>query len=316
MVEEASSEYTRCFCWPFHFYEGITIQTIIITDLDGTLLHPKTYSFEAARPALIHIKERRIPLILCSSKTRGEIELYRKWLENRHPFISENGGGIFIPRKYFEFPVKGELQKDYTTINLGMPYDKLRDVLMKIREGLGIKVRGFGDMNVKEVADLAGMSLFEAELAKKRDFDEPFVFEEGELRVEEFLKAVDTQRARRALRGRLHPALPVEGATQAPKIEEAGLHWTQGRFFHILGDSDKGKAIKILKDLYEKAYGKIKTIGLGDGLNDLPLLQEVDYPVLVQKEDGRYETRIDLPGLIRADGIGPEGWANAVMGLI
>ncbi|MBI5746454.1 MAG: hypothetical protein HZA13_05580, partial [Nitrospirae bacterium] len=25
-----------------------------------------------------------------------------------------------------------------------------------------------------------------------------------------------TQRAKRALRGRLHPALPVEGATQAP----------------------------------------------------------------------------------------------------
>ncbi|MEK6577015.1 MAG: hypothetical protein AABZ05_05400 [Nitrospirota bacterium] len=26
------------------------------------------------------------------------------------------------------------------------------------------------------------------------------------------------QRARRALRGRLHPALPVEGATQAPLV--------------------------------------------------------------------------------------------------
>lgn len=90
MVEEASSEYTKCFCWPFHFYEGITIQTIIITGLDGTLLYPKTYSFEAARPALNLIRERDIPFILCSSKTRGEIELYRKWLENRHPFISEN----------------------------------------------------------------------------------------------------------------------------------------------------------------------------------------------------------------------------------
>ncbi|MBI5746213.1 MAG: hypothetical protein HZA13_04355 [Nitrospirae bacterium] len=29
-----------------------------------------------------------------------------------------------------------------------------------------------------------------------------------------------TQRAKRALRGRLHPALPVEGATQAPMVEE------------------------------------------------------------------------------------------------
>ncbi|MEK6577581.1 MAG: hypothetical protein AABZ05_08305 [Nitrospirota bacterium] len=29
-------------------------------------------------------------------------------------------------------------------------------------------------------------------------------------------KWVSAQRAKRALRGRLHPALPVEGATQAP----------------------------------------------------------------------------------------------------
>ena len=68
---------------------------IVFTDLDGTLLHPKTYSFEAAMPALKLIKEKDIPIILCSSKTRAEIEVYRKKLDNQHPFVSENGGGIF-----------------------------------------------------------------------------------------------------------------------------------------------------------------------------------------------------------------------------
>jgi len=68
---------------------------IVFTDLDGTLLHPRTYSFEAAMPALKLIKEKDIPLILCSSKTRAEIEVYRKKLDNQHPFVSENGGGIF-----------------------------------------------------------------------------------------------------------------------------------------------------------------------------------------------------------------------------
>jgi len=70
-------------------------KTIIFTDLDGTLLHPQTYSFDAAMPALKLIKEKDIPLILCSSKTRAEIEVYRKKLDNQHPFVSENGGGIF-----------------------------------------------------------------------------------------------------------------------------------------------------------------------------------------------------------------------------
>ena len=74
---------------------------IIFTDLDGTLLDHKTYSFENAFEALQAIKEKNIPLIICSSKTRSEIEYYREKLSNNHPFVSENGGGIFLPEGYF-----------------------------------------------------------------------------------------------------------------------------------------------------------------------------------------------------------------------
>lgn len=78
---------------------------IIFTDLDGTLLDSR-YSFRKALPAIKLIKEKNIPLILCSSKTRSEIELWRKKLNNNHPFISENGGGIFIPKKNSKFDIK------------------------------------------------------------------------------------------------------------------------------------------------------------------------------------------------------------------
>ena len=76
---------------------------IIVTDLDGTLLHPRTYSFEEALPALKLVRERGVPLVLCSSKTRAELEVCRKRLDNGHPFISENGGGIYLPAGYFPF---------------------------------------------------------------------------------------------------------------------------------------------------------------------------------------------------------------------
>lgn len=261
---------------------------LIVTDLDGTLLHPETYSFEPARPALTLIKEKGIPLILCSSKTRRELEVWRERLENEHPFISEIGGGIFVPKGYFQFPVEGQTKDGYTVITLGRPYREIRRIFLKIRERLGIKARGFGDMGIEEIARLTGLPLMDIGLAREREFDEPFIFEEGEKRVVDFLKA----------------------------IEDAGLRWTQGRFYHILGDNDKGKAVKIIKGLYENAYGKIKTVGLGNSFNDLPLLQEVDYPVLVKNEDGDYEERISLPNLIKADGIGPKGWNKAVMGLI
>ena len=67
-------------------------ETVIFTDLDGTLLDADTFSFDPAEPALRLIRARSIPLILSSSKTRAEIEVYRKRLDNSHPFISENGG--------------------------------------------------------------------------------------------------------------------------------------------------------------------------------------------------------------------------------
>ena len=285
---------------------------VIFTDLDGTLLHPKTYSFEAALPALKLIKEKEIPLILCSSKTRAEIEVYRRRLDNSHPFISENGGGIFEPAGYFSThqkrgqttifpsPLKGEGQglpsnvsiggegEKYETIILGKHYNEIRRVFIKLREEMNVPVKGFGDMSAKEIAALIGLTLTEAKLAKEREFDEPFLFEEGERRIQEFLKT----------------------------IEVAGFHWTQGRFYHILGDNDKGKAVKILKEFYKRDYGRIKTIGIGDSFNDLPLLRVVNYPVLIPKEDGSYEPRVKLRNIRKANKTGPEGWNEAVVELI
>ncbi len=57
------------------------------------------------------------------------------------------------------------------------------------------------------------------------------------------------------------------------------------------------------------------TIGLGDSLNDLPLLSAVDIPILVQKPEGQWE-EMDLPMLQRVEGIGPVGWRRAVEELI
>ena len=51
---------------------------IIFSDLDGTLLDQADYSFAAAKPALGMLRTRGIPLVLCSSKTRVEIEEIRR----------------------------------------------------------------------------------------------------------------------------------------------------------------------------------------------------------------------------------------------
>ncbi|NTW59217.1 MAG: HAD-IIB family hydrolase [Nitrospirae bacterium] len=259
---------------------------VIFTDLDGTLLDAETYSYEKASPALDLINERGIPLVLCSSKTRAEIEVWRQRLGNGHPFISENGGGIFIPTGYFPFSIDGELIGDYRCIVLGMSYAEIRNRFSLLRERLRLPVKGFGDLTVDEVVRLTGLPHGEAVLAKQRDFEEPFIF----------------------------PGAPDERFLR--EIEGEKLRWTQGRFFHLMGDHHKGRAVNILRRLYERSGGPVLTIGIGDSLNDLPFLFAVDRPVLVKKESGRHDARINIPNLVRTEGIGPAGWNEAVLELL
>lgn len=261
-------------------------KTIVFTDLDGTLLDSKTYSFRDALPALDILQKRRIPLILCSSKTRAEMEACRRHLNNEHPFISENGGGIFIPSGYFSFPIKAEAVNGYQAITPGMPYADIISRFTQLRKKIPAPVRGFADMSAEEIAALTGLSLPGARLAKQRDFDEPFIFE----------------------------GAPDQRFLQA--IESMGLRWTQGRIFHIMGDHDKGRAVSLLMSLYEQQYGPVKSIGLGDGYNDLPMLQAVDHPVLVRHEDGSFDARIDIPGLLKTQLPGPAGWNETLMKLL
>ncbi|MEW6109500.1 MAG: HAD-IIB family hydrolase [Nitrospirota bacterium] len=262
---------------------------IVFTDLDGTLLDSATYSFEKALPALELLKQNNFPLVICSSKTRREIERYREKLGNNDPFISENGGGIFIPKNYFNSRVESpgfnvDIESDYDVIRLGAKYSELRKALNILKEkGFGIK--GFGDMTAEELKEIAGLSIAEADMSKERDFDEPFIFEGNE---QELFNAITIM----------------------------GFNYTKSEFYHILGNSDKGKAVSILAGLYRKEYGLIFTVALGDNPNDIPMLEIVDCPVVVKKRDGSYDPGIKIAGIIRAEGIGPEGWDKAVSRLV
>jgi mannosyl-3-phosphoglycerate phosphatase len=256
---------------------------IVFTDLDGTLLD-ENYSCEAAKPALDFLVRSYIPIVFCSSKTKAEIEVYRRELGIPDPFIAENGGAIFIPTNYFTFPYEYTKQEgEYTIIELGCNYSLLRSAVNKIREKSGSKIIGFGDMNAREIAKECGLPVRSAELAKRREYDEAFRIVEGD-----------------------------EGDILR-LIREEGLHCTKGgRYFHLMGDTDKGAAVRILTTLFGKKYKFIRTMGLGDSVNDVPLLEAVDVPVLVKRADGMHNGDIPVKNIIRVDGIGPRGWKEAI----
>src|SRR5690606_7583948 len=117
-----------------------------------------------------------IPVVFTTSKTRAEIEKWRRLTGNTDPFISENGGAIFVPEGYFGGDFVYDRKEDgYLVIELGAPHAELVRALEDIRRGTGIEIRGVSDMGVEEVMELTGLGEEDAGLVREREYGEPFL---------------------------------------------------------------------------------------------------------------------------------------------
>jgi len=249
---------------------------LVATDLDGTLLDPDTYDFGPARPALAALRERGVPLVLCSSKTRVEMEPLAAAMGVPGPLVVENGGAVVA---------------DGRPLVLGTPRERLLDELPAMAREAGVRVRSFAEMSVEEIVALTGLPPAGARLAMRREYDEPFVVEEPTGRDPEVDARLD-----RAARAR-------------------GLRVTHGgRVHHLTGPVDKGQALRaIVHGMRACVAGDV--VGLGDAANDLPLLLAATRPIVMPRRDGTVDATLaaGLPGAERALEPGPAGWSAAVL---
>lgn len=263
---------------------------LIFTDLDGTLLDWYSYSESAAWPALNALRRLNIPLVIATSKTKAEVEPLLPLLGISEVFITENGSGIFLP-KGFVIPeeMHSYLLDDYQVIQIGPSYSEILAKVSQAERISGVQVQGFSTMSSEEIVSLTGMDIEYAKRSKKRDFSEPFVFDSSQEDLKRFIKV----------------------------INKLGLSCLEGgRFHHIVGDVDKGKAARITSKIYKDIFPGVnwKTIALGDSPNDIPLFRVVDIPIVLRRPDNSY---VKLPEslrgrVIKAPDVGPKGW-NAVI---
>jgi mannosyl-3-phosphoglycerate phosphatase len=252
---------------------------IIFTDLDGTLLDHDTYSFAAANQTIHLLKKQNIPLIFCTSKTMKESCYWQNKIDNKHPFIVENGGGIYIPKQYFPFSFEfNKKDSSYFIIQLGASLSLLKRTMNKLLTLFDIS--SFLTMTVDEIMKVTGLPKDQAKLASQREFDIPFIIND-ETQLKEISKMIHN-----------HHLCITKG----------------GRFYHLTGNNDKGKAISLTTQLYKKQYGSIITIGIGDSENDFSMLNNVDKAYLVKKKDGSYASN----NFLHVNGIGPIGWKKII----
>lgn len=258
-------------------------ELIVITDLDGTLLDHYSYSFAAAVPALKLLEERGIPLVLCSSKTAAEIYPLRAALETEAPFIVENGAAVYLPA--------GDRDDDEALENVafGMNRAEVLEILQAARIKEGADFVGFNDMTVGDIMDCTGLDEASAGNALQREFTEPVLWRDSEEKKQRFIRRVGKQ-----------GITAVQG----------------GRFLHFAGGPDKGAAVRWLRDYYGKKWGhRPQVIALGDGENDMSMLREADFPVLVRSPVNGFPT-LEREDVYRTELTGPAGWNEALLKIL
>lgn len=257
---------------------------VVFSDLDGTLIDHHTYGILESERALRTLNEQMVPLVFCSSKTFAEQAYLQNQLGILQPFIFENGSAVAIPSGFFS-------KKMYTGNRYEIGYEivvfahsdaiELNAVLQNV-EG----IKGYKQATDEELADATGLSGVALARARERWFTETLLssLDGHQLReLENFLSPMDYSLSQ------------------------------GGRFYTVQSARvNKGKAVLWMMDLFRKVLGQDTCFAaIGDSPNDVPMLEVVDIPFLVQKPNHTWAA-VDLPHLILIKAVGPVGFSIAV----
>lgn len=259
---------------------------LVFTDLDGCLLDHDSYGYGPAVPTLERLRRLGAPLVLTSSKTLAELSVIRDRLGLVDPVIAENGGALGLTPSLAEGRSE-EMTADGLIVELlSPPYLRIRTELVALRTEHGFDFEGFGDWDVERVRELTGLSREEAQLAKDRRCSEPVLWADTPKALDEF----------------------------QIRLEERSLRLVKGgRFLHVLGLTDKGRALRRVVTRYEARLGtRPYVLALGDSPNDLEMLRAADRAVVVHNPRSPEIDVSQLPGAMRTRLPGPHGWREAV----
>ena len=218
----------------------------VVSDVDGTLMD-HSYDLTPAKETIKFLQELSIPVILCTSKTAAEVQVIRKQLNLTDPYIVENGAAIY-----------GEsLKKVNGEIILGEEYKILEDILRRISNEINYDLKPLNNLSNHEATELTGLKGISLKLMRDRHWSMPF----------------------------LNPPNSIEeqlnNCCKKFKVEI----FRGNRMSHLLSvNSNKGKAINELKKYSNNP--NVKIIGLGDSPNDLPLLLNSDFKIVIPSPNG------------------------------
>lgn len=276
----------------------MTVQYVVLSDLDGTLLDHHTYDWAPAKEALDRLKRLNIPVIFNTSKTLTEVQTLAQEIGlNDQPYVIENGSALvlngffkpFIPQ-LSDFPQFQNLKQCPAWV-IGQSLPVIHSFLNKSLSEFDLSIKSYRDWTIEEVAGITGLTLAKAQSSKEKYFSEPFVFDGQDSEFERFTE----------------------------QANQAGLNILKGgRFYHLQGMVNKASVIHFLhefKALFWPDASDLKFISLGDGDNDIDMLEASDYSIAIKSPVNKFP-EFSHPTPIYSQLMGPNGWNNEMNNLL
>ena len=142
-------------------------------------------------------------------------------------------------------------------------------------------------MKEEVIMQVTGLSLAQAQHANQREFGEPISWLGVDKGKQKFILWLEAQ----------------------------GGHVLQGgRFLHLSGACDKGRALMWLAAEYKKqaALATAKTIAIGDSGNDIAMLEQADLALIIRSPVHEPPKLKRASGFFISEEFGPRGWNSGL----
>ena len=196
---------------------------------------------------------------------------------------AENMAAIDIPNGYFD----ESLGINAPTVGRQL----LQQAYLGAKAELGLDATAFFEMGTEGIMDATGLDADQARRANERLASEPILWRDSEGKLEKFSEA----------------------------MREKGLQCVRGgRFVHLMPDTNKAEAMLSLVKAYRKHWSgnDITSVALGDGPNDIRMLEAADIAVVIPGKHEHDMTLKENNRVLYPSAHGPDGWNEAMLSLL
>ncbi|KTD98012.1 MULTISPECIES: HAD-IIB family hydrolase [unclassified Pseudoalteromonas] len=270
-----------------HLTSDDTLQPIIFTDLDGTLLDHTDYNTSNVSELLQQLQSAHIPVVFNTSKTFCEVVEIKNELNIQQPFIVENGAAVFIPQSYFELkPIGCKEVGGYWCYALASPLSSLLSDLDTLDAQYKAHYKLFSELSSEQISELTGLNNAQARRAQTRDYSDPLYWYGSDELLNTFVSDVTT----------LGYDIKIGG-----------------RFIHIAKNTDKSAAQQWLVKQFTQHFRKpLTVIALGDSDNDKQMLEHADIAIIINNPSSKKPVKLSHNKARYSQSPAPQGWIEEI----